>query len=156
MPHTDTTSTTPTPPMTAETTTAPATTHTYKPDESPYSKYPLTPRQKNHIRLIFNNMNSLQTKSPAELTAKVKPYQSYEPTVLGLIEMNRNWACTDQTTKPLQTTLNVMNQDHAKVTTAHYREQHSSMNIYQPRGVTQITLKPISNRVDSVSSNKLG
>ena len=88
-PHTDTTSTTPTPPMTAETTTTPATTHTYKPDKSPYSKYPLTPRQKNHIQLIFNNTNSLQTESLAELTAKVKEYQSYEPTVLGLIEMNR-------------------------------------------------------------------
>ena len=156
MPHTDTTSTTPTPPMTAETTTPPTTTHTYEPDKSPYSKYPLPPRQKNHIRIIFNNTNSLQTESPAELTAKIKQYQSYEPTVLGLIEMNRNWARIDQTTKPLQTTLNVMNQDHAKVTTAHYREQHSSMNIYQPGGVAQITLKLISNRVDSIGSDKLG
>ena len=156
MPHTDTTSTTPTPPMTAETTTPPATTHTYEPDKSPYSKYPLPPRQKNHIRIIFNNTNSLQTESLAELTAKIKQYQSYEPTVLSLIKMNRNWAHIDQTTKPLQTTLNVMNQDRAEVTTAHYREQHSSMNIYQPGGVAQITLKPISNRVDSISSDKLG
>ena len=39
---------------------------------------------------------------------------------------------------------------------AHYREQHSSMNIYQPGGVTQITLKPISNRVASIGSDKLG
>ena len=86
MPHTDTTSTTPTPPTTAETTTPPATTHTYKPDKSPYSKYPLPPRQKNHIWLIFNNTNSLQTESLAELTAKIKQYQSYEPTVLGHIK----------------------------------------------------------------------
>ena len=88
--------------------------------------------------------------------AKVKQYLSYEPTVLGIIETNRNWACPDQTIKPLQTTMNMMNQDHAKVTTAHYREQHTATNTYQLGGVAQITLKPLSNRIDSVSSDKLG
>ena len=153
--HTTTTSTTHSP-MNVETNPTPTTTNNYEPEESPYSKYHLPPRQQNHICLIFNNMNSLHTKSLAELMAKVKQYLSYEPTVLRIIETNRNWAHSDQTTKPLQTTLNVMNQDCAKVTTAHYREQHSVTNTYQPGSVAQITLKPLSNRIDSIDSNRLG
>ena len=154
-PHHPSTSTTNTP-TNAATNPIPATTNIYDPDEPPYSKYPLLPQQKNHIRLIFNNMNSLQTKSLPELMATIKQYLSYEPTVLGIIETNRNWARPDQTTKPLQTTMNVMNQDHAKVTTAHYREQHTATNTYQPGGVTQITLKPLLNRIDSIGLDKLG
>ena len=95
-------------------------------------------------------MNSLQTENLSELMTKVKQYLSYEPTVLGIIKTNRNWARPDQTTKPLQTTMNMMNQDCAKVTRAHYQEQHTATNTYQLGGVTQITLKPLLNRIDSI------
>ena len=52
--------------------------------------------------------------------------------------------------------MNMMNQDCTKVTTAHYQEQHTVMNTYQPGGVAQIMLKPLSNRIDSIGSDELG
>lgn len=125
-------------------------------NESSYTHYPPPPRQKNHARFIWNNTNSLQTESQPELEHKLTQYQSYDPTVIGIIEPNRNWSVSDKTIKPLQTTMNVLNQDRAKITTAHYREEHSSKLVYQPGGVAQIVLKPLSNRIDSIASDKLG
>ena len=124
--------------------------------EQPRYTDSLPPLKKNHIRIIYNNTNSLKTECNAELQSMITEYLDYEPTILGIIETNWNWSQMEKTTKPLQQAANILNQDHVKITTVHYQEKHSAANVYQPGGVAQLTFKPLSNRINDVGSDDLG
>jgi len=71
-----------------------------------YTQLPLPPLPSTHIRILFNNTNGLKTEDQGTLESTLESYLTYEPTILGLIETQRNWHNYNKTTAPLRTTLN--------------------------------------------------
>jgi len=107
--------------------------------------------------LIYCNVNGLKTECPVELHTTLVSLLEHNPTIIGLIETNRNWQNHDKMTKPLRTHINSLQDTKStKIATAHCPETHTKPNIYQPGGVAQLTLKPIQPRVQDVGSDKLG
>jgi len=151
-----TTTTSPQPTTTPDRTNNTPTT-TNNNDQSAKYTTTLPAKEPQTARLIYNNVNSLKTDCPAELHTTLVSLLEHDPTIIGLIETNRNWQNHDKTIKPLRTHINALQDTKAtKIATAHCPETHTKANIYQPGGVAQLTLKPIQPRVQEVGSDKLG
>ena len=131
------------------TTTIPNTMKTYT-DE-------LTALQPNGIRLLYCNVNGLKTDCSAELENTLVAFLKQEPTILGLIETQRNWKNYENTAEPLRKHINAHQRTKTtKIAMSHCNEEHTTKKIYQPGGVAQVTLKPIQNRVQAVGSDDMG
>ena len=50
----------------------------------------------------------------------------------------------------------LQNSTSTRVTTSHYKEDHTKHNIYKPGGVAQLILKPLTTRINTVGSDDLG
>lgn len=114
------------------------------------------PPQEGCIRLLFNNVNALQTESPALLAQHVRNYKAHHPTFLGLIETRRNWALTDKTSQPLRNMVKASTTIRPKLVTANCREQHMSKELCQPGGVCQLAMNTVLNLVLSSGGDQLG
>ena len=113
--------------------------------------------QPHSIRLLYCNVNGLKTDCAAELEHTLVSFLEQEPTILGLIETQRNWKNYERTVAPLRRHINAHQQTRTtKLTTAHCNEPHTAKNTYQPGGVAQATLKPIQNQVQAVGSDEMG
>jgi len=122
-----------------------------------YTTLPLPPLPPSNIQILFNNKNGLKTDDQGILEATMQSYLAYEPTILGIIETQRNWQNYEKTTAPLRTTLNRLQGTRTtKITTAHCKEDHTAKDIHQRGGVAQIILKPIQNRINDTGADNLG
>ena len=108
---------------------------------------------------MFNNTNAIQTKKPGPLANTMNQYIAHEPSILGLIETRYNWHIAEKTSIPLWnmvTSLQGNKKAWTRLITSNCREAHTSNDICQPGGVTQLTMNWILNLHKQSGANKLG
>ena len=107
-----------------------------------YTTNPLPELAPTEIRLISHNINALHTTTQAELGAIFDSYATFQPTVIGLQETNKNWSQYDKTEGPLR---DIVNHQWigAKTVTAHCSDPVFNTP-YQPGGVAQFVLQKIT------------
>ena len=71
-----------------------------------YTPLPLPELTPQDIRIISHNINTLHITTMAELGATFDSYSEFQPTIIGLQEMNKNWSLYDKTEAPLRTIVN--------------------------------------------------
>ena len=71
-----------------------------------YTSLPLPELRQQEIRIISHNINTLHTTTVAELGATFDSYSEFQPMIIGLQEMNKNWSLYDKTEAPLRTIVN--------------------------------------------------
>ena len=74
------------------------------PDPSPmygYTTLLLPDLAPTDLQLLSHNINTLHTMTTAELGATFDSYDTFQPTIIGLQETNKNWSLYDKTEGPL-------------------------------------------------------
>ena len=71
-----------------------------------YTTLPLPELAPTDLRLFSHNINTLHTLTSAKLGATFDSYETFQPTIIGLQETNKNWSLYDKTEGPLQTIIN--------------------------------------------------
>ena len=89
----------------------------------------------------------------AKLGATFDSYSAFQPTIIGLQEMNKNWSLYDKTEAPLRTIVN-QRWPGAKIVTAHCKDS-IFQSPYQPGGVAQLVLRQFTGRVIDHGKDKL-
>lgn len=70
---------------------------TVRAEEHLYTPLPLPALDQKHICIIFNNTNGIKTEKEEDLAATCRSYLQHQPTIISIIETQRNWMNYDQT-----------------------------------------------------------